>query len=324
MNRPSRSAGETPLVTVVTPSYNQGRFIRQTIESVLAQDYPSIEYIVMDGGSTDETHSILEGYTGRVDWVSKSDAGQASAVNEGWQRGRGEILGWVNSDDTYLGGAVRSVVAYLQSHPDVSAVYGEAYHTDETGDTLSPYPTMPFDLDRLKQTCFICQPTVFVRRSVVERVGYLDPALQFCMDYDLWIRIGKIARFGQVEDYLATSRLYPGGKTLGRRPQVYAEVLEMLYRHFGSVAPTWIYAYAKAAAGGGDPAAGWPERARFWGRLARVFLSTSTRYNRRAPLRDLLIWRSLRPPGRRALKKSQRVDLRSKISSKNTRKGHQR
>jgi glycosyltransferase involved in cell wall biosynthesis len=295
-----------PLVTVVTPSYNQGRFIRQTIESVLAQDYPSIEYIVMDGGSTDETRSILEGYTGRVDWVSNPDRGQASAVNEGWQRGRGEILGWVNSDDAYLGGAVRAAVTYLRSHPDVSAVYGEAYHTDEAGEILARYPTAPFDFDRLKETCFICQPTVFVRRSAVERGGYLDEALQFCMDYDLWIRIGKIARFGRVEEYLATSRLYPGSKTLGRRREVYAEVLAMMYRHFGCVAPTWIYAYAKAAAGGDDAGTGWFERARFWGRVARLFLSTGAQYNRRAPLREVLRWRHLLRPGRRVLTKGRR------------------
>jgi glycosyltransferase involved in cell wall biosynthesis len=295
-----------PLVTVVTPSYNQGRFIRQTIESVLAQDYPSIEYIVMDGGSTDETRSILDGYTGRVDWVSKPDGGQASAVNEGWRRGRGEILGWVNSDDAYLDGAVRAGVTYLRSHPDVSAVYGEAYHTDEAGEILARYPTVPFDFDRLKETCFICQPTVFVRRSAVERLGYLDEALQFCMDYDLWIRIGKIARFGRVEEYLATSRLYPGSKTLGRRQEVYAEVLALMYRHFGCVAPTWIYAYAKAAAGGDDAGTGWSERARFWGRVARLFLSTGAQYNRRAPLREVLRWRHLLRPGRRVLTKGRR------------------
>lgn len=306
MNRSSQPPGEMPLVTVVTPSYNQGAFIRHTIESVLTQDYPSIEYIVMDGGSTDETRSILEDYTGRVDWVSKPDRGQASAVNEGWQRGRGEILGWVNSDDAYLGGAVRAAVTYLRSHAEVSAVYGEAYHTNEAGEILARYPTVPFDFDRLKETCFICQPTVFVRRSAVERVGYLDEALQFCMDYDLWIRIGKIARFGWVEEYVATSRLYPGSKTLGRRQEVYAEVLEMMYRHFNCVAPSWIYAYAKAAAGGDDPRTRWSERARFWGRLARLLLSTGVHYNRQASLRDVLRWRHLLRPGRRVLTKGRR------------------
>jgi hypothetical protein len=227
-------------------------------------------------------------------------------VNEGWRRGRGEILGWVNSDDAYLDGAVRAAVTYLWSHPDVSAVYGEAYHTDEAGEILGRYPTVPFDFDRLKETCFICQPTVFVRRSAVERLGYLDEALQFCMDYDLWIRIGKIARFGRVEEYLATSRLYPGSKTLGRRQEVYAEVLALMYRHFGCVAPTWIYAYAKAAAGGDDAGTGWSERARFWGRVARLFLSTGAQYNRRAPLREVLRWRHLLRPGRRVLTKGRR------------------
>src|SRR5258708_21606498 len=134
-----------PLVTVVTRSYNQGGFIRQAIESVLRQDYPNLQYLVMDGGSSDETVSILREYSGRLEWVSKPDRGQASAINEGWRRGRGEILAWLNSDDTYLPGAIGAAVAYLSRCPDDGAVYGEGYHADETRRGIRRYPTEPVD-----------------------------------------------------------------------------------------------------------------------------------------------------------------------------------
>ena len=177
--RPGDGVSDAPLVTVVTPSFNHGRFMRETIESVLTQSYPRIEYLVMDGGSTDETVKILESYGDRVAWVSERDRGQTDAINKGWRRGRGAILAYLNSDDTYLPGAVEKAVAGLRAHPDAGAVYGEGYHVDESGRVIERYPTEPFDLTRLPQTCFICQPTVFLRRELVERVGYLDESLRY-------------------------------------------------------------------------------------------------------------------------------------------------
>jgi hypothetical protein len=285
-----------PLVTVVTPSYNQGRFIRQAIESVLTQDYPNLQYLVMDGGSSDETITVLREYSGRLEWVSKPDRGQASAINAGWRRGRGEILAWLNSDDTYLPGAIGAAVAHLSRCPGDGAVYGEGYHADETGRVIGRYPTEPFDLDRLSETCFICQPTVFVRRSVVEQVGYLDEALQFCMDYDLWIRIGRDSRFGHLAGYVAATRLHGDTKTLGRRREVYAEVLPMIQRHYGYVPPSWIYAYSKAVAEAARTGGGRLDGARVATRLVLVGLRTFLRYNRRVPVVKLLRWRhALRP-----------------------------
>lgn len=288
-----RASRNDPLVTVVTPSYNQGRFIRQTIESVLAQDYPNVEYLVMDGGSSDETVTILREYSGRLEWVSKPDRGQASAINEGWRRGRGEILAWLNSDDTYLPGAIGAAVAHLSREPDDGAVYGEGYHVDEVGRVVARYPTEPFDLDRLSERCFICQPTVFMRRPVVEQAGYLDETLHFCMDYDLWIRIGRISRFGHLPEFLASTRLHADTKTIGRRREVYAEVLPMIQRHYGGVPPSWIYAYAKAMAKGADFRPGRLHAACFASRLALIGLRTFLRYNRRVPVVKLLRWRHL-------------------------------
>jgi len=119
----------------------------------------------MDGGSTDETLGILKQYAGRFYWVSEKDKGQANAINKGWSRARGEILAWLNSDDVYLPGAISKAVTFLQDHPEVGAVYGEGYHIDEEDKVIERYPTEPFDRGGLKETCFICQPTVFIRRK---------------------------------------------------------------------------------------------------------------------------------------------------------------
>ena len=285
-----------PLVTVVTPSYNQGRFIRETIESVLTQNYPRVEYLVLDGGSTDSTISVLQEYSGRLAWVSEPDGGQASAVNAGWRRGTGEILAWLNSDDVYLPGAIGAAVSHFLAHPDTDVVYGEAYHTDEQGRVLARYPTEAFVWDRLKDTCFISQPTVFMRRSAVARVGYLDEALHFCMDYDLWIRLGRSCRFACLPEYLALSRLHAATKTIGRRRECYAEVLRMMLRHFGWVAPTWLYAYAKEVAQTGVPPTGWWPNVRLLGRAVAVGLHVLVEYGRRTPVAELRRWCRLLGP----------------------------
>src|SRR4030095_8580447 len=140
--------------------------------------------------------------------------------------------------DLDLPGAVAQAVAALDAHPAAAAVYGEGYHVDEQGRILERYPTEPFDADRLQETCFICQPTVFLRRDAVERVGYLDESLRYCMDYDLWIRL---ARAGKIlihtPHYLASTRLHAEAKTLDQRRQAHAEILRVISRHFGRVAP---------------------------------------------------------------------------------------
>lgn len=235
-----------PLVTVVTPSYNQGRFIEQTIESVLSQDYSPIEYMVFDGGSTDETLKILKKYGDRFYWVSEKDQGQSDAINKGWRRARGEILAWLNSDDVYLPGAVSKAVAFLESHPETGAVYGEGYHTEEDGRIIERYLTEPYNWERLKETCFICQPTVFIRRAVLKEVGFLDQNLQYCMDYDLWFRIAMKYSLGYLPKYLACTRFYRETKTLGQRFQVHREILKVVYRHHQSVPATWVYGYSNA------------------------------------------------------------------------------
>lgn len=233
-----------PTVTVVTPSYNQGRFIRETINSVLSQDYPAIEYMVIDGGSTDDTVSILKSYGGKVSWISEPDRGQSEAINKGWKRTNGEILAWLNSDDIYLPGAISTAVTYLQSHPDVALVYGDGFHISEEGQALGRFPSEPFLKDRLKETCFIAQPAAFVRRSVIEQVGFVQDSLRYCMDYDLWIRISKRYRLQYVPVPMASIRLHKDCKTVKNRAATYAETVRMLKSNYGYAAPRWSCGYA--------------------------------------------------------------------------------
>ena len=242
--------GEVPLVSIVTPSYNQGEFIRETIESVLNQDYPNIEYLVMDGGSTDNTIEILESYGDRIQWVSEKDAGQADAVNKGVRRAKGQIIGWLNSDDTYLEGAVSKMVAYFKEHPGTDMVYGEGYYTDKHGDVTERYLTEKFDYYRLAEMCIICQPTAFFTKEIIEKAGMLDVEHQLSMDYELWMRIAKEGKIAYIPEYIATSRMYEENKTLSRRKEVYEETCKAVKKHYGYVPISWIDGYADYIAEG--------------------------------------------------------------------------
>jgi glycosyltransferase involved in cell wall biosynthesis len=237
---------EHPLVSIVTPSYNQGRYIEETIQSVLQQNYPNLEYLVFDGGSTDHTLAVLRRYEGRLIWASERDRGQADAINKGFRSARGEILAWLNSDDTYLPGTIRRVVEYFQAHRDVGMVYGEGYHVDAIGKIVERYYTEPFSFKRLAEICFICQPTVFLRAEVIKTIGLLDIRLRYCLDYDYWMRVAKRFRIGYLGAYLANSRLHIETKTLSQRIGFHREILQTVKKHYGLVPVRWLYAYAHA------------------------------------------------------------------------------
>ena len=280
---------EVPLVTVVTPSLNHGRFIRDTIESVLSQGHPRVEYLVMDGGSTDETLTILASYGDRLAWVSEPDGGQTQAINKGWRRARGSIIAYLNSDDTYLPGAIEKAVAGLCAHPDAAAVYGEGYHVDEAGRVIERYPTEPFDPARLGQTCFICQPTVFLRRDVVERLGYLDESRRYCMDYDLWIRLARVSRFVYLAEYLAHTRVHAETKTTEHRLPVHAEILDTVHHHFGHLTSQWVYGYALAVLHAHRRQTWWANLS-FVYRLIGVSAATFARYRSPIPRSEWRLW----------------------------------
>ncbi len=233
-----------PRVSIVTPSFNQGRFIRATIESVLSQDYPNVEYLVMDGGSSDNTQAVLKSYGDRFSWSSELDRGQADAVNKGWRQAKGDILGWLNSDDTYQPGAIRKVVEFFQANPDISMVYGEAYNVDAQGRFIERHPTEEFDYQRLAETCFISQPTVFLRRHVFEEAGPLDVTLHYCLDYEYWMRVGKRFRVRYMPEVLATTRFHGAAKTVAKRKEAQQEVISTVQRHYSLVPLRTIYCYA--------------------------------------------------------------------------------
>ena len=239
-------------ISIITPSYNQGEFIGRTLESVAVQretlpQSVELEHIVMDGGSNDSTVSVLEKFQPSVRWTSERDKGQTDAVNKGIRATNGEIVGWLNSDDVYYPGAVKKVVAYFDAHPDVDLVYGMADHIDRNDHPFEAYPTEPWNFERMVQTCFICQPALFFRRRVFEKYGLLDESLNYCMDYEYWLRLGKAdVKFGYLQEKLAGSRLYADNKTLGARVKVHAEINDMLKAKFGCVPSRWISNYAHA------------------------------------------------------------------------------
>jgi glycosyltransferase involved in cell wall biosynthesis len=232
-----------PLISVVTPVRNGERFIEETIESVLAQDYARLEYFVVDGGSTDRTLEILGRFHRRITILHGPDAGQADALNRGLARARGEIFGWLNADDLYVPGALAQVANAFQEQPDAGVVYGEADHIDDEGGFIDAYPVEGFDATALARRCFICQPAAFIKRAALAAAGGLDPRLHFALDYDLWIRLSRTTRFVKLDERLARSRMHLGNKTLGFRREAYEETMSVLRRGYGYVPYEWIYGY---------------------------------------------------------------------------------
>jgi len=240
-NRPA-TGQQSPLVSIVTPSYDQAIFLRRTIESVLAQTYTNIEYIVMDGGSTDGSVEILKSYGDRVRWISERDRGQAHAINKGFALCSGQIRGYLNSDDTLLPDAIEKAVRFFADNPRYDMVYGDANYIDKEDRVTGKYNTADYTFARLMQDCCVCQPAAFWRDRVAAAVGPFDESLDIVMDYDYWLRIARAGgHIKHLPAVLANSRLYLETKTLSRREDVYAEIFEVCARHGGYVAPGYFY-----------------------------------------------------------------------------------
>ena len=234
-------------VSIITPSFNQGKYIERTIQSVLAQGVPQLEYLVMDGGSTDDTVKILQRYSHRFHWVSEKDKGHADAINKGVMRSTGSIIGWLNSDDIYYPGALASTLAFFDTHPEVDVVYGDANHTDEHDRVIERYPTESWNWERLLETCFISQPATFFRRTVFDRFGPIDPTAAPSIDYEYWIRLGRRgAKFVHLPRLLAATRLHDEAFTIRSRIACHAAINNFMRRHCGKTPERWIFNYAHA------------------------------------------------------------------------------
>ncbi len=235
------------LVSIITPSYNQGGFIEETIKSVLSQDYPEIEYIVIDGGSTDNTVEILKKYEGRIKWVSEKDRGQSDAINKGFGMARGEIFAWLNSDDIYLSGAVSKAVEFLREHPDVKMIYGNARFCDERGKIIGEYcPPESFDYKSLAFYNSICQPSTFFKRDAFFDAGGIDLTLHHLMDHDLWMKMAKKNKVAYIPEFLSIYRLHEESKSVSdlhglKRNE---ESLHIRIKHYGWVPVNHVYSYS--------------------------------------------------------------------------------
>jgi glycosyltransferase involved in cell wall biosynthesis len=224
-------------VSIVTPSFNQARYIESTMLSVLEQSYLNIEYIVMDGGSTDGSVDVIRRYANKLAWwVSEKDKGQTDALNKGFLHAQGEILAWLNSDDTYEPGAVAAAVKYLSEHPEVGVVYADTNFIDEKGRIIGGFPAAQTDYRRLRQGyVHIPQQATFFRADLWRQVGPLDPDFYFAMDYDLWVRLAKLAPFAYLPGQTwANFRLHTSGKTIAADDRCWPEMLKVHYRDGGS------------------------------------------------------------------------------------------
>ena len=218
-----------PLVSIVTPSYNQARFLEQTMQSVLGQDYPHIEYLVVDGGSTDGSVEIVRRYSDRLAWwISEKDQGQADAINKGLRRANGEIIAWLNSDDLYLPGTITRAVDAFQSHPEAGLVYADVVAIDALGETTNIIRYGNWGLDGLLTFRIIGQPAVFMQRSVLERVGYLDPSFHFLLDHQLWLRMALLAETWYIPQVWAAARFHRESKNIARGAEMSREAYRII------------------------------------------------------------------------------------------------
>lgn len=220
---------EMTLVSIVTPSYNQAKYLEQTMLSVFAQDYPHIEYIVIDGASTDGSVDIIKKYAEKLAyWASEKDSGQADAINKGFTRATGEIIAWLNSDDYYLPGAVSAAVKVFDENPDAVLVYGNMLAVDDNGKTFNTLNYKQFTLEDLLCFQIIGQPAVFMRRSALQKTSGLNLDFHFLLDHLLWIQLARHGRILHVEQTWASARYHPEAKNRAKAAEFGREAFRIL------------------------------------------------------------------------------------------------
>jgi glycosyltransferase involved in cell wall biosynthesis len=252
---PGHKLKTNPLVSVVMPSFQHGEFIEAACRSVLEQTYGRLQLLVIDGGSTDKTLQTLDKlqqeFGARLRFISEPDSGPASAINKALQAVDGAIIGWLNADDLYADGCVQTIVDYFAKRPDSVMAYGEAENIDVDGNVLGRYPTLPptVPIAAFQKGCFICQPTVYMRRELLDVLGPLDESLKTAFDFDLWLRVFR--RFpinvSCVDRVQAYSRIHAETITANQRRTVACEGVRVLSRHLGMAETHWIQSYITEA-----------------------------------------------------------------------------
>lgn len=230
-------------ISIITPSFNQAAFIERTIQSVLSQNYPNLEYIVMDGGSTDGTVEILKKYSDRIIWKSEKDRGQSDAINKGLGIATGEIVAYLNSDDTYAPSALQKVADFFEHNPEKMWVYGKCKiidaHDQEIRRPITAYKNWllkDYSYPRLLSENFISQPATFWKRQIHAEMGFFNEMEHYCMDYEFWLRIGQKYPAGVINDYLANFRYYSDSKSGGVNKKQFQDELR-LAKKFGAEYP---------------------------------------------------------------------------------------
>lgn len=235
-----------PKISVITPSFNQGNFIAETIDSVLSQGYKNLEYWIIDGGSTDDTISVLKRYGKKIQWMSKKDKGQTDAINKGMEKVSGDIVTYLNSDDILLPGSIEKIADFFSVNPDIFWITGKCKIIDEKGNEIRKLVTLyknfwlkysrnPIFLSILN---FISQPATFWRAEVIKSVGLFDASLYYTMDYDYWLRMSRIYKLGFIDDYLASFRFHDKSKSSKNVKKLIEEGYKVVKGHDKGMLPT--------------------------------------------------------------------------------------
>ena len=249
---------QQPVLSIVTPSYNQADFLAEALSSVLSQEGEfHLDCVVVDGGSTDRSPEILRNFAEMIEagnwpircrgiryrWISEEDQGQADALAKGFRLAEGDILAWLNSDDVYLPGVLQKVAKFFRDHPETALYYGAAYFCDTSGKIDGKYPTAEFDLSKLARTNFFCQPSTFFRKEAFLAVGGLDRTLRFAMDYDLFIRIAHRLRCQYDPTVFSKYRLHADAKTVRSDTlrDNHEETLRVVRKHYGWAPLNLVY-----------------------------------------------------------------------------------
>jgi glycosyltransferase involved in cell wall biosynthesis len=259
-SQPAAPSGPWADISVVTPSRNQGRYLDETIASVLGQEGNfALDYLVIDGASTDSSVDVLRRYETRLRqgdwplrcrrirfrWLSEPDRGQSDALAKGLRLATGGVLGWLNSDDTYLPSALATIGETFAQDSACAVVYGKAHYVDEAGVLLGDYPTEPFSSERLAVANFLAQPSTFFRQRTLEQSGGPDVDLHYVMDYDLWLRMAQSGHFRYVETFLSNYRLHKESKTVAARHALEnaRECLDIVHKHRGWAPANRVYEF---------------------------------------------------------------------------------